>query len=117
MISGRPYTRQSVGDGQEPSQRDSNRLPVQPPGRCGAGNEGARFSHLLTHNLKLEHRWDRHNDYELELVRQCYSQLYPKWGSRLAGADAYLKDNCWAMLESLGVEFPEQRLSTDEKQK
>jgi hypothetical protein len=44
-------------------------------------------------------------------------ELYPKWGSRLAGADTYLKDNCWAMLESLGVEFPEQRLSTDEKQK
>jgi hypothetical protein len=29
----------------------------------------------------------------------------------------YLKDNCWAMLEGLGVEFPEQRLSTHEKQK
>jgi glyoxylase-like metal-dependent hydrolase (beta-lactamase superfamily II) len=49
--------------------------------------------------------WERHNDYELSLVAQCYSQLFPKWSGRLGGADATLRDHCWAMLESLIVQF------------
>lgn len=75
------------------------------------------FLTYLRTTSSQKHPWDRHNDYEQALVEQCYSQLYPKWSSRLAGTDTYLRDNCWAMLESLAVEFPEQRLITDEKQK
>jgi glyoxylase-like metal-dependent hydrolase (beta-lactamase superfamily II) len=54
-----------------------------------------------------DHRWDRHNDYELAVVDACYSKLIPKWSTRLEGSETYLKDNCWAMLESLAVQFPE----------
>lgn len=43
------------------------------------------------------------------MVERCYTKLFPKWRTRLAGADAYLKDNCWAMLESLAVQFPETK--------
>jgi glyoxylase-like metal-dependent hydrolase (beta-lactamase superfamily II) len=53
-----------------------------------------------------KHRWERHNDYELALVDNCYDQLFQKWNSRLRGGNSYLKDNCWQMLESLAVQFP-----------
>jgi hypothetical protein len=46
------------------------------------------------------------NDYELAIVEKCYAQLYPRWSTRLSGAETYLKDNCWAMLEGLAVQFP-----------
>jgi hypothetical protein len=32
--------------------------------------------------------------------------LEPKYKALFAGTDTYLKDNCWAMLESLAVQFP-----------
>jgi glyoxylase-like metal-dependent hydrolase (beta-lactamase superfamily II) len=64
------------------------------------------FPGYLRQNTSPKHRWDRHNDYELTLVDTCYGQLFPKWNSRLRGAETYLKDNCWEMLESLAVQFP-----------
>ncbi|MBV9182806.1 MAG: MBL fold metallo-hydrolase [Acidobacteria bacterium] len=64
------------------------------------------FPDYLRQSSSQKHRWDRHNDYELALVNHCYSQLFPRWSSRLRGTETYLKDNCWQMLESLAVEFP-----------
>jgi hypothetical protein len=55
-----------------------------------------------------KHRWDRHNDYEQALVQRCYETLLPKYREQLAGTETYLRDNCWAMLESLAVQFPPQ---------
>jgi len=63
------------------------------------------FPVYLQQNSSSTHRWVRHNDYELALVNDCYSQLLPKWGPKLKGSEAYLRDNCWAMLESLAVQF------------
>ena len=67
------------------------------------------FPSYLRQNASSKHRWDRHNDYEMTLVDGCYRQLFPKWNSRLRGSESYLKDNCWAMLESLAVQFPGDR--------
>jgi hypothetical protein len=67
------------------------------------------FPSYLRATASTKHRWDRHNDYEKALVDQCYAQLFPKWSARLAGADTYLADNCWAMLESLTVQFTATR--------
>jgi hypothetical protein len=67
------------------------------------------FPSYLRATASTKHRWDRHNDYEKALVDQCYAQLFPKWSARLAGADTYLADNCWAMLESLAVQFTATR--------
>jgi glyoxylase-like metal-dependent hydrolase (beta-lactamase superfamily II) len=64
------------------------------------------FPNYLRQNSSPKHRWGRHNDYEFALVDTCYSQLLPRWNSRLRGADSYLRDDCWAMLESLEVQFP-----------
>ena len=64
------------------------------------------FPSYLQANASPKHRWDRHNDYEQELGSRCYAQLYPKWSKLLRGTETYLKDNCWAMLESLAVQFP-----------
>jgi len=64
------------------------------------------FPDYLTQNSSPKHRWDRHNDYELALVDRCFAQLYPKWHTKLSGAETYLRDDCWAMLESLAVQFP-----------
>jgi len=66
------------------------------------------FPAYLKANANAKHRWDRHNDYEQEIVNRCYRTLYPKWNTRLRGTETYLRDNCWAMLESLAVQFPEE---------
>jgi len=65
-----------------------------------------QFPDYLRQNPNPKHRWDRHNDYELAVVDRCYGQLLPKWNSRLRGAETYLKDNCWQMLESIAAQFP-----------
>jgi glyoxylase-like metal-dependent hydrolase (beta-lactamase superfamily II) len=64
------------------------------------------FPSYLQLSSSPTHRWVRHNDYEQALVDDCYSQLLPRWNEKLQGSKAYLKDNCWAMLESLAVTFP-----------
>jgi glyoxylase-like metal-dependent hydrolase (beta-lactamase superfamily II) len=66
------------------------------------------FPAYLRAASSTKHRWDRHNDYEQTVVEHCYSQLLPKWNQKLAGTETYLKDNCWAMLESLAVQFPQE---------
>jgi glyoxylase-like metal-dependent hydrolase (beta-lactamase superfamily II) len=48
--------------------------------------------------------WDLHNDYETELVDGMVAELEAKWSARLAGSRTYLRDNCWAMLESYVVQ-------------
>src|SRR5215469_8625316 len=63
------------------------------------------FPSYLRQNFSSKHRWERHNDYELALVDRCYQTLFPKWNSKLRGAESYLRDNCWSMLESLAVQF------------
>jgi glyoxylase-like metal-dependent hydrolase (beta-lactamase superfamily II) len=63
------------------------------------------FPVYLRANPSPKHRWNRHNDYELQIVDRCYAQLFPKWSQRLQGTETYLKDDCWAMVESLAVQF------------
>lgn len=48
--------------------------------------------------------WDLHNDYEQALVDRMVAELGPKWRGRLRGVDTYLRDNCWAMLETFVVQ-------------
>jgi glyoxylase-like metal-dependent hydrolase (beta-lactamase superfamily II) len=48
-------------------------------------------------------KWDLHNEYEKAVASRCYSELLPRWQSRLADSETYLGDNCWAMLESITV--------------
>jgi glyoxylase-like metal-dependent hydrolase (beta-lactamase superfamily II) len=48
--------------------------------------------------------WDLHQDYEQVLVSRMYEELLPKWRTTLAGTETYLRDNCWAMLESFVVQ-------------
>jgi glyoxylase-like metal-dependent hydrolase (beta-lactamase superfamily II) len=58
-------------------------------------------------------KWNLHNEYEKELVEKCYADLLPKWTSRLADSETYLRDNCWAMIEAEIVELaPQQRIGT-----
>jgi glyoxylase-like metal-dependent hydrolase (beta-lactamase superfamily II) len=71
-----------------------------------AAGKKTSFPDYLKQNSSPKHKWDRHNDYELALVDGCFAQLYPKWHTRLSGAEPYLRDDCWAMLESLAVQFP-----------
>ena len=70
------------------------------------GIAGVSFPLFLRQTTSTKHRWDRHNDYEQAIVDSCYAQLLPRWAPRLRGAETYLKDNCWQMLESLAVQFP-----------
>lgn len=64
------------------------------------------FPSYLRQDAGTKHRWERHNDYEIALVDECYRRLLPRWNSKLRGSESYLRDNCWEMLESLAVQFP-----------
>jgi glyoxylase-like metal-dependent hydrolase (beta-lactamase superfamily II) len=48
--------------------------------------------------------WDLHQDYEQVLVSRMHEELLPKWRTALAGTETYLRDNCWAMLETFVVQ-------------
>jgi hypothetical protein len=48
-------------------------------------------------------KWDLHNEYEKAVVDRCYNELLPRWQDRLADTPTYLRDNCWAMIESITV--------------
>ncbi|WP_394831188.1 MBL fold metallo-hydrolase [Pendulispora rubella] len=71
----------------------------------GASMARRTFPDYLKSAPSIKTSWERHNDYELALVDDCYAEMFPKWSPRLAGSESYLKDNCWAMLESLVVQF------------
>src|SRR5215831_6663035 len=38
-------------------------------------------------------KWSLHNEYEKELTEKCYAELLPRWASRLADSETYLRDN------------------------
>ncbi len=46
------------------------------------------------------------NEYEKAVVDRCYNELLPRWQDRLADLPTYLRDNCWAMMESVIVTLP-----------
>lgn len=61
---------------------------------------------------KAKDKWDLHNQYEKAVVDRCYNELLPRWQSRLADSPTYLRDNCWAMMESIIVTLsPENPLN------
>jgi hypothetical protein len=64
------------------------------------------FPAYLRTTPSSKHRWERHNDYEHKIVDNSYARLFPKWNMKVKGTETYLRDNCWAMLESLAVQFP-----------
>jgi hypothetical protein len=55
---------------------------------------------------KAKDKWDLHNEYERAVADRCYHELLPRWQSRLADSQTYLRDNCWSMLESITVTLP-----------
>jgi hypothetical protein len=56
-------------------------------------------------------KWDLHNEYEKAVVDRCYKELLPRWHHRLADSPTYLRDNCWAMMESVIVTQPTENSS------
>ena len=57
---------------------------------------------------KARDKWDLHNEYEKAVVDICYNELLPRWQERLADSQTYLRDNCWAIMESPIVTLPPQ---------
>ena len=55
-------------------------------------------------NMDGKTTWDLHQDYEQLLVSRMHDELSPKWRHVLAGTETYLRDNCWAMLETFVVQ-------------
>src|SRR5262249_51814526 len=64
-------------------------------------------SYIKSH--PADDKWNLHNEYEKELVEKCYADLLPKWSSRLADSETYLRDNCWAMREAETVQLARQQ--------
>lgn len=50
--------------------------------------------------------WEIFDTYQDEVVQQCTEQMLLKWRGRLDGGGVYMDDNCWVMVESLGIDFP-----------
>ena len=44
--------------------------------------------------------------YEKAIVDRCYGELLARWQEQLADSTTYLRDNCWAMMESVIVTLP-----------
>jgi len=59
-----------------------------------------------TNASKAKDKWDLHNEYESAVADRCYNELLPRWQSRLADSQTYLRDNCWSMLENITVTLP-----------
>jgi glyoxylase-like metal-dependent hydrolase (beta-lactamase superfamily II) len=59
-----------------------------------------------TNAARAKDKWDLHNEYEKAVVDLCYNELLPRWQDRLADSPTYLRDNCWAMMESIIVTLP-----------
>ena len=59
-----------------------------------------------TNASKAKDKWDLHNEYERAVADRCYNELLPRWQTRLADSQTYLRDNCWSMLESITVTLP-----------
>jgi len=61
---------------------------------------------LATHSPKQTGKsaWELHNDYENALVDRMAREIGPRWDTRLKGVQTYLRDNCWAMLETFVVQ-------------
>jgi hypothetical protein len=51
-----------------------------------------------------ENPWAVFDDYIDRVVIQCVNDITPKWQSRLAGYDAYIWDQCYAMEQSLRID-------------
>ena len=60
---------------------------------------------------RAKDKWDLHNEYEKAVVDRMYNELLPRWQDRLADSPTYLRDNCWAMMESVIVSLPPENLS------
>jgi hypothetical protein len=59
-----------------------------------------------TNPARVKDKWDLHNEYETAVVDRCYNELLPRWQDRLADSPTYLRDNYWAMMESVIVTLP-----------
>ena len=51
-----------------------------------------------------ENPWAVFDDYIDRVVIQCVNTLTPKWSTRLAGFDVYIRDQCYAMEQSLRID-------------
>jgi hypothetical protein len=58
----------------------------------------------VNHSKEGKSTWDLHQDYEQLLISRMHDELLPKWRNVLAGTETYLRDNCWAMLETFVVQ-------------
>ena len=61
---------------------------------------------------KARDKWDLHNEYEKAVVDRCYVELLPRWKDRLVDTPTYLRDDCWAMMESVIVTLPPDEAKT-----
>jgi glyoxylase-like metal-dependent hydrolase (beta-lactamase superfamily II) len=62
------------------------------------------FPQFLAAQKKRKTTWELHADYEVVLINHVVADIGPRWRGRLAGFDAYFRDNCWAMLETIVVQ-------------
>jgi glyoxylase-like metal-dependent hydrolase (beta-lactamase superfamily II) len=71
---------------------------------CERAYAALPFPAFLAGKSSKKISWDRHQDYEQELIERVAADVGPRWRGRLDGFDTYFRDNCWAMLESFVVQ-------------
>ncbi|WP_430905855.1 MBL fold metallo-hydrolase [Maribacter sp. 2-571] len=53
----------------------------------------------------FEDKWKMYNTYFEKVVDVATAEMKKKWDGKLGGIDTYLRDDVWAMCESLSVDF------------
>jgi glyoxylase-like metal-dependent hydrolase (beta-lactamase superfamily II) len=56
-------------------------------------------------SINSEDRWLVFEAYFSTTIQKCSEIMIPKWKSRLGGTEAFMNQNCWAMMRSLVLDF------------
>ena len=59
--------------------------------------------------------WFAHDDYEKNLVEQCYAKLAEKWTDKLLGTERFLRSHCWSMIVGLAIQMPPATTNTKQE--
>jgi glyoxylase-like metal-dependent hydrolase (beta-lactamase superfamily II) len=74
-------------------------------------------AYLAAHRVEAARSsWFAHDDYEDDLIERCYSELLPKWSSRLQGAERSLRSHCRTMIVALEIQLTPEGIGTSPKE-
>lgn len=71
---------------------------------CGRAFQAVPFQEVAK-TVERPNSWTLFAAYQKALAQWAAADLMKRWGDRLGGAEAYMEDNCWRVIEAMGVEL------------